>query len=270
MNKTIFHIPKMDCAAEEQLIRMKLDGEPAIKKLDFNLQLRKLEVYHDGGAQDVDSKLRQLNLGSKLVETVAQDTETFDDDEPLPADTAAERRLLWLVLAINFGSFVVEIIAGIIARSMGLVADSLDMLADAIVYALSLYAVGRAISSKKRIAGISGYLQLALAAFGLIEVFRRLAGHEQAPNFGLMIIISLIALAGNSASLYLLQKAKSKEAHIQASWIFTSNDVIVNIGVIVAGVSVYFTHSKVPDLVVGAIVFIIVGRGAFRILKLSK
>jgi Co/Zn/Cd efflux system component len=85
-----------------------------------------------------------------------------------------------------------------------------------------------------------------------------------------MIIISLLALIGNGLCLYLLQKSKSKEAHMQASMIFTSNDVIVNLGVIVAGGLVYLTNSKYPDLIVGTIVFIIVGQGAFKILKLSK
>jgi Co/Zn/Cd efflux system component len=85
-----------------------------------------------------------------------------------------------------------------------------------------------------------------------------------------MILISLLALIGNAISLYLLQKSKSKEVHMQASMIFTSNDVIVNIGVMVAGILVYLTNSKIPDLVIGIFVFILVGKGAFRILKLSK
>ena len=95
-------------------------------------------------------------------------------------------------------------------------------------------------------------------------------GYEPAPDFHLMIIISLLALVANAICLYLLQKSKSKEAHMQASMIFTSNDVIANLGVIIAGILVYLTESKPPDLTVGIIIFIIVGRGAYRILQLSK
>jgi Co/Zn/Cd efflux system component len=95
-------------------------------------------------------------------------------------------------------------------------------------------------------------------------------GYEEVPAFQTMIVISLFALVGNAVSLYLLQKSKSKEAHMQASMIFTSNDVIVNIGVIIAGALVYFTHSKYPDLIVGTIVFLLVAKGSVRILKLSK
>jgi Co/Zn/Cd efflux system component len=153
---------------------------------------------------------------------------------------------------------------------MGLVADSLDMLADSIVYGLSLFAVGGTVVRKKRIAGAAGYFQLALAVLGFVEVIRRFVGHEDTPDFHLMIIISIFALAGNAVCLYLLQRSKSREAHMQASVIFTSTDVIVNLGVIVAGVLVYMTASKIPDLTVGTLVFILVGRGAYRILQLSK
>lgn len=73
------------------------------------------------------------------------------------------------------------------ANSMGLVADSLDMLADSIVYWLSLFAVGEAVSRKKNVARAAGYFQLALAVLGFAEVIRRYAGHGETPNFQLMI-----------------------------------------------------------------------------------
>jgi Co/Zn/Cd efflux system component len=90
------------------------------------------------------------------------------------------------------------------------------------------------------------------------------------PNFKMMIVVSLLALVANSVCLYLLQKSKSNEAHMKASMIFTSNDVIINSGVILAGVLVLYTNSRYPDLIIGAIVFLIVVRGALRILKLGK
>ncbi|MBW8202004.1 cation transporter, partial [Flagellimonas abyssi] len=99
---------------------------------------------------------------------------------------------------------------------------------------------------------------------------RRFFSDTETPLFQWMIIVSIFALLGNLISLWLINKAKSKEAHMQASAIFTSNDIIVNGGVIVAGVLVYFLNSKWPDLVIGGIVFTFVMRGAIRILKLSK
>jgi len=159
---------------------------------------------------------------------------------------------------------------GLISGSMGLVADSLDMLADAFVYALSLLAVGAVATRKKQIAGYSGYIQIGLAVFGFVEVIRRFAGYGEIPNFKTMIVVAALALVGNAVCLWLIQKTKRGEAHMEASYIFTSNDIIINFGVILSGVLVYLTATRWPDLIVGGIVFAIVLRGAFRILKLSK
>lgn len=263
MKKTIYHISKMDCASEEQMIRMKLE-EFKIEKFEFDLANRKLTLFHNADDKNITSALEELKLNSAFVSS---------EEATLTATTnehGAEKKMLWTVLIINFSLFLIEIATGFIANSMGLVADSLDMLADAIVYGLSLYAVGHIAAKKKQVAKLSGYFQMALAIFGLAEVIRRFLGFDEVPGFQTMIVISILALVGNAVSLYILQKSKSKEAHMQASVIFTSNDVIVNLGVIVAGIAVYFTKSKYPDLIVGSIVFLLVANGALRILKLSK
>jgi len=186
----------------------------------------------------------------------------------LADEQSQERKLLWQVLGINIFFFALEVISGYIAHSMGLVADSLDMFADSIIYGLALFAVGGTIARKHKIARVMGYFQMCLAMLGFVEVFRRFFGEEEIPIYQIMIIISILALIGNATSLYLLQKTQNKEAHIKASTICTSSDVIVNIGVIIAAGLVYFTNSKIPDLIIGAIVFSIVARGAYRILKL--
>jgi cation transport ATPase len=264
MNKTIYNISKMDCASEEQMIRMKLEDISTISSLSFDIPMRTLEVVHSGTQDDIFNALDSLKFDTKLISTEAFDTLEKSNHH------APERTLLYQVLAINAFFLLLELTTGIIAQSMGLVADSLDMLADSIVYGLSLFAVGSTMHLKKRVATISGYFQFSLAMLGLVEVIRRFIGIEEVPSFQLMIGISAFALLGNAASLYLLQKSKSNEAHMQASMIFTSNDVIVNIGVIVAGVLVLLTNSNYPDLIVGIVIFGIVSRGAFRILKLGK
>ena len=154
---------------------------------------------------------------------------------------------------------------------MGLVADSLDMLADSFVYGISIFAVGGTLLRKKRIARLAGYFQITLAIIGFVEVLRRFFGTEKLPDFSTMIIVSSFALIGNAACLYLLQKSKSKEeAHMKASMIFTSNDVIINLGVIIAGVLVNWLNSNKPDLIIGTIVFIVVILGARKILQFGK
>jgi len=262
--KTTFRISKMDCPSEEQMIRTKLEGMSDIQSLKFDIPRRQLEVYHMNGYEGFFAALDSLQLDTKLVSS--ESTEVTN----IAHDHGSQSRVLLQVLAINFFFFALEIVFGFVAGSMGLVADSLDMLADSIVYGLSLFAVGGTVARKKKIAEIAGYFQTALAILGFVEVIRRFLRYGEAPNFYMMIGVSLLALAGNASCLYLLQKSRSKEAHMQASMIFTSMDVIVNIGVIVAGAIVYLTASRLPDLIVGTIVFILVGRGAYRILQLSK
>lgn len=264
MQRTKFNIPKMDCASEEQLIRLRLESLSNIASLDFDIPGRTLDVYHTGRPEPIFHALDGLGFGAKLIETT-----TAGDTAP-EGDETDEKKLLRQVLIINFFFFLVEIVTGFISGSMGLVADSLDMLADSLVYGLALFAVGAGVARKKNIAKASGYFQMLLALFGFLEVVRRFIGYEETPVFQAMIVVSILALAGNSISLYLLQKSKNREAHIQASMIFTSNDVIANIGVIVAGGLVYLTDSKFPDLIVGLIIFAVVGRGALRILQISK
>lgn len=262
--KSTFYIPKMDCPCEENLIRMKLDGDTNILKLDFNLDGRTLVITHNGNIDEITAKLDSLSLGSQLQKT-EETTDTADME-----DSAKQRKVLWIVLAINFAFFLIEVSTGIISGSMGLVADSLDMLADALVYGMSLMVVGAVVSRKKKVAMLSGILQLTLAVLGLSEVIRRFLGFEVMPEFQAMIGISLFALAANSVCLWLLQRTRSKDAHMKASIIFSANDVIINIGVIVAGLLVWWSNNNLPDLIVGIIIFLIVIRGAVRILKLAR
>ena len=147
MKQTTFKIDKMDCPCEENLIRMKLQSVDTIAKLDFDLANRTLDVYHTGESLPIETALAQLNLGSSLLESKdAGNIPLLTDDD------AQQRKILWWVLAINFGFFVLEMTTGLISKSMGLVADSLDMLADSLVYGLSLFAVGAALARKKRVA----------------------------------------------------------------------------------------------------------------------
>ena len=267
MQKSLFKVKQMDCGAEESLVRLQLERFSAIHALTFDLSARTVTVYHDDGLDAIGAAIDQLNLDSSLVSSEVTDT---PPDDGFDEDSHAQRRLLWAVLIINFSFFVIEAAFGFVSNSMGLVADSLDMLADAFVYGLSLFAVGAALARKRTIAAISGYFQLSLAIIGFLEVVRRFIGQETLPDFRTMIVVSALALVANGVSLYLLKSSGSEEVHMKASMIFTSNDVVINLGVIAAGLLVLWLGSPIPDLVVGAIVFVVVMRGALRILKLAK
>jgi Co/Zn/Cd efflux system component len=184
-----------------------------------------------------------------------------------PAAAQEVRVLRWL-LAINAAMFGVELVAGWLAQSAGLIADALDMFADAAVYGLALYAVGRAAHLKLRAAHLSGWLQLLLALGALAEVLRRLILGSQ-PEPPLMMGIALLALAANAGCMLLLARHRAGGVHMRASWIFSTNDVLANLGVIVAGLLVAWSGSNVPDLVIGSVIAVLVLNGARRILRLQ-
>jgi len=259
-------IPKMDCPSEENMIRMALSDIGVIDSLEFDLGKRQLRVKHSGEAQPIVDKLLPLGLGTNLLES-----KPLNGREQLvadPAGDASEARTLRMLLAINAVMFVIEMTWGVIAQSTGLVADSLDMFADAAVYGLALYAVGRAAALKTRAAHLAGWLQMILAIGALAEVVRR-AVFGSEPESSLMMGVGAIALIANVACLVLIAKKRDRGAHMKASYIFSANDVIANLGVIIAGALVTWTASPYPDLIVGTIIAAIVLSGARRILALK-
>jgi Co/Zn/Cd efflux system component len=264
-----FAVPRMDCPSEERTIRMALDGLAPVRALSFDLPGRRLTVWHEQGAASVISeRLEPLGLGAHLVETRTGAGASAAVPPP-EAQGGAEARTLWVVLGINAVMFVVELVGGLLVQSTGLLADSLDMFADAAVYGLSLYAVGRAAAHKLRAARVSGVLQLVLALGALFEVLRRtLQGSEPEPAW--MSGVAALALVANVTCLVLVSRHREGGAHMKASYIFSTNDVLANLGVMVAGALVAWTGSRFPDLVVGALIGLLVLSGAVRILRLHE
>ncbi len=174
------------------------------------------------------------------------------------------RRALVILLALNGVMFFVEIVSGWRAESMGLIADGLDMGADAAVYLLALLAVGATERRKLSAARFAGRVQLGLAVLAILELARR-AIMGSAPEPPAMIGISLGALAVNIGCLALLRRHRNGEVHLQAAWIFSATDVQANLGVVLAGALVALLDSAIPDLAIGLVVCWLVLRGAIRI-----
>lgn len=176
-----------------------------------------------------------------------------------------QSRVLWLLLTINGVMFVLELAVGWYAQSTGLIADSLDMLADATVYGIGLYAVGKSLAHKTRAALWSGWMQGLLGLVILADIARRaLFGSE--PVSTLMMGMGTLALAANVWCLVLISRHREGEVHMRASWIFSKNDVIANLGVILGGLLVWFTGSRWPDLVIGTLIALVILRGARHII----
>ncbi len=266
---TLFDISKMDCPSEERMIRIALEDEPTLKKLSFDHSRRQMRAIHLGDSEKLLARLNPLNLGARIAES----RELNEVDEVLELSdrpqTNDESRVLKLLLGINAAMFAIEIIVGCVAQSTGLIADSLDMFADAAIYGLSLYAVGKTKALKQKAARLSGYFQMILALGAIGEVVRRfVVGSE--PEGILMIGMAAVALVANVTCLAFLAKHRTGEVHMRASWIFSTNDVIANLGVIAAGVLVSVASSSWPDLIIGGIIAIVVFNAAMRILRIAR
>ncbi|MEC4722209.1 cation transporter [Noviherbaspirillum sp. CPCC 100848] len=192
-----------------------------------------------------------------------------DDEESeiaLDARDAAQRRTLMQVLFINIGQAIVIGIVGLLAHSTGLMGAALDNLGDGLVYAVSVYAVGRTIVAKTRVARLSALFLFVLSFGLLIEVMRRFfSGGEPA---GMIMIIAAIANAlTNLYCLRLLRSHRREGVHLQASWVFTTNDMYSNAGIALSGLAVMYFKSPIPDLLIGLVVVVVAFLGGKEILE---
>ena len=180
--------------------------------------------------------------------------------------TADERRVLRVALVLNAAMAVIGGLAGWIAQSTGLLADALDMLADATAYTIALLAIGRSALFKIRAATLSGSILLVLGLGVLFEVSRRLI-YGAEPLSEWMIGTALLSLIVNLTVLRLLAPMKSDEVHLRATWLFTRADVVANLGVILAGLLVLWLGVPYPDFVIGALIGLYVIKEAIEILR---
>lgn len=173
---------------------------------------------------------------------------------------------LKIVLAINAVMFIVELTAGLLSSSVSLVADSLDMLGDALVYGFSLYVVARGARLKARAALFKGFIMLGFGLFVLGQAVYRIAV-PQLPVFETIGAIGLLALAANAICFWLLWKHRAEDINMSSVWLCSRNDIIANISVLFAAAGVWLTHSGWPDIVVGLALAALFLRSALHVLR---
>jgi Co/Zn/Cd efflux system component len=163
--------------------------------------------------------------------------------------SAAYKRVLWVVVAINGAMFLTELVAGALADSMALQADALDFLGDTLTYAASLMVIGMAANIRANVAIVKG---LSLAVMGLLvlglTIHKTVVQGE--PDAFVMSGIGVMALLANAASVLLLLKYRSGDANVRSVWLCSRNDAIGNVAVIVAAGLVAWSGTPWPDLVV--------------------
>jgi Co/Zn/Cd efflux system component len=177
-----------------------------------------------------------------------------------------QRRVLGVVLAINVAMFLVEGVAGMLAHSTALLADSADMLGDSIVYGFSLYVIARGPAWQARAALLKGAVMAAFGAGVLIEVGAKVA-RGLLPSADVMSGVGLLALVANAAVLGFLWRHRSDDLNMRSVWLCSRNDVIANVGVLVAAGGVALSDTGWPDIIVGlgiAALFMLSAMGVAR------
>ncbi|WP_305098436.1 cation transporter [Croceibacterium aestuarii] len=177
-----------------------------------------------------------------------------------------QRRVLVIVLAINAAMFVFEFGAGVIAGSTALMADASDMLGDALVYAVSLYALARSDRWKAGAATLKGVVILALGLGIAVNVALKIQSGVP-PSSTLMLAFGALALAANLACLRLLWRFRAHDVNMASTFECSRNDVIANCGVLLAAALVWWLASPWPDIVIGGLMALVFLRSALRVIR---
>jgi cation diffusion facilitator family transporter len=188
------------------------------------------------------------------------------DHRHVEAVAARRGGALRAVFAINAGMFLAEFGAGLLIGSTALLGDSLDMLADALVYGFSLYALGRSASWRNGAALLKGLLMAGFGLFVLTHALLQLA-HEAVPMSGPMAAVAVLALGANAICFFLLYRFRADDLNMRSTWLCSRNDLIANAAVLTAAAGVHVTGSGWPDSLVGlgiAALFLISSAGVLK------
>lgn len=178
----------------------------------------------------------------------------------------AYRRALWIVVLLNLGFGACEIIGGFIADSQALKADSLDFLGDGTITLAGLIALGWTVAARARTAYVQG-LFLLILGLGVIGVALWRALTAAVPEADLMGAIGIVALLVNITAALVLSRFREGDANVRAIWLFSRNDALANVAVIVAAALVAWTGQAWPDLAVATVIAVLFLHSAYEILR---
>lgn len=184
----------------------------------------------------------------------------------IPEISARQRRVLRVVLGVNVAMFCLEAAAGLLAASTALLADSADMLGDALVYGVSLYAVARGAGWQARAATLKGWVMAVFGVGVLVQAALKIA-RGAVPAVDVMGGVGLVALAANAVCLLLLWRLRDDDVNMRSAWLCSRNDVTANVGVLAAAGAVAVTGSGWPDILVGLAIAALFASSAVRVLR---
>jgi Co/Zn/Cd efflux system component len=177
-----------------------------------------------------------------------------------------QRRVLHAVLWFNAAMFLIESVAGVVGNSTALLADSVDMLGDAIVYGFSLYVISRGLLWQARAALLKGVIMAGFGIGVLVQVAVKIA-RGLSPTVEVMGVVGMLAFTVNVACLTLLWRRRGDDINMRSAWVCSRNDVVGNVGVLVAAAAVALTGSPWPDIAIGLLVAGVFGHSAVRVIR---
>lgn len=182
---------------------------------------------------------------------------------------AHDRRILYIVFALNFSMFLLEVWQGLQADSTSLLADSMDFLSDSFSYLITLYVLTKTLATRAKASLLKASLMLVLAAVALSQGIYNIIAQET-PHFVTMGWVGTLALTANITSAYLLYSSRNRDSNMQSVWLCSRNDALANIAIIIAAGLVYLTGTLWPDLAVALIITWLESSAALKIITHAK
>lgn len=245
-----YRVTGMDCSSCAEKIQAAVGRLEGVHDVRVSIASGRMTLKVADAAVGSSAEAAATALGYRVEQL------TTGQDETPPAGThlsAAYRRALWAVVLINLGYGVVEVGAGFVAGSQALKADALDFIGDGLISFLGLLAIGWSLAWRARSALLQGVF-LALLGLGvLLNTGYRVLVLNQ-PEAELMGVFGALALVANVAAAVVLLPHRAGDANARAVWLFSRNDALGNLAVVVAAGLVYLTRSPWPDLGVAVII----------------
>lgn len=260
-----YRVTGMDCSSCASKIEGAARKITGVRDVRVSIASQEMSLrLHDSAGSLPEIERTVKGLGYQLARIDAD-----DDDDKIPDlshVTPAYKRALWIVVLLNASYGMVEIVGGFIAGSQALKADALDFLGDGLISFLGLIAVGWGLAARAKAALLQGVF-LGLLGLGVLIVAAYRVLVVQQPEVELMGILGLIALGVNVAAAVVLIPHRHGDANVRAVWLFSRNDAIGNIAVVIAALAVAATQTPWPDLVVAVIIAGLFLQSSFSIIR---
>lgn len=262
-----YHVTGMDCTSCVSKIEGATRKVPGVEDVKVSLTSQTMTVRVDNASLRLPEVEKAITgLGYKLDRLDLPDDGAEEGVKDYTRTTPDYRRALWIVVLLNVGMGLAEIVAGLYADSQALQADALDFLGDGSITLLGLIAIGWSLSWRSRAAYLQGLFLGALGVAVLIYTGYRVVVLNQ-PEAETMGLVGIIACLVNVAAAVVLLPHRAGDANVRAVWLFSRNDAIGNLAVVAAAVLVAWTGTPWPDLAVAGVVAALFLHSSWSILK---